>query len=288
MPIKIKAKTNTRDLRDRLRRYAEIVGADAADALRRHARIAAVDLCNSMTPFSHKQSATAKALGEGAVQRDILKVYYPASGAKFRNQATGIARGYLQGKGNSNAVQQAEKFKDRLMRYQMSDNTAALAKIAADMKFRDVMLDRFDPSRHRSERGTDGKVTNPSSVLVIGAEPELERYIEQTKRKVGLTKAGFAKVAEQIPTSNRGNPLKGVPAWVKRNMNRASGQMVDATKGGLLNRNIRVLMTNTTPWASNTITAQQIRNSLDVTREKFVKYMNYAIRGELKRRARLQ
>lgn len=289
MPLQISAKTNTADLRAKIKTYAEITGKDGADALRRHARIAAVDLCNSMTPYSHGQSAKAKAVGEGAVQRDILKVYYPATGGRFRAQATGIARGFLLGKGAANASEQAEKFKERLLRYQMSENTEALAKIAADMKFRDVMLDRFDQTRHQSERGTDGRVSgNAAPVLVIGAERELERYIEDTKKKVGLTKAGFAKVAEQIPTSNEGDPLRGVPAWVKRHIARASGSMRDLTQGGLLNRNIKVMMSNTTPWASNTISQQAVRSSLDATRSKFVKYMDIQIRYELKRRAGLK
>ena len=288
--MKITAKTNTKDLRQRMANYARIVGRDAADALRRHARIAAVDLCNSMTPYSHGVSAKAKGLGEAAVQRDILKVYHSATGARFREQATRVARAHAMRSNNKNVRGQAEKFKDRLLRYQMSDNTEALAKIAADMKFRDVMIDRLDRNRHKVERGPDGRVKNPAPVIVIGADREIERYIEETKRKVGLTKAGFAKVAAAIPTSLQGDPMKGVPAWVKRNVSRASGRMTDRTRGAFIEKvgNIGVGMDNTTPWASNTITPSQVRRSLDVTRQKFVKYMNHSIRGELKRRAGLK
>lgn len=289
MPVKITAKTSTADLRNKIKTYAEITGKDGADALRRHARIAAVDLCNSMTPYSHKRGAQAKAQGEGAVQRDILKVYYPATGGKFRGQATGIARGYLQGKGRSNASEAAEKFKERLLRYQMNDDTAALAKIAADMKFRDVMVDRFDPNRHRQERDSKGRVSrNAAPALVIGAEKELERYIDKTKKKVGLTKAGFAKAAAAIRTSREGDPMAGIPAWVKRHVGRASGAINDRTQGGLLNRNIGVRMMNQTPWASDTISPSQIAKSLQTTRNKFMKYMNTQIRYELKRRAGLK
>jgi hypothetical protein len=289
MPVTITAKTSTADLRNKIKTYSEITSKDGADALRRHARIAAVDLCNSMAPYSHKRGAQAKAEGEGAVQRDILKVYYPATGGRFRSQATGIARGYLQGKGRSNASEAAEKFKDRLLRYQMNDNTEALAKIAADMKFRDVMVDRFDSNRHRQERDSKGRVNrNAAPALVIGAEKELERYIDKTKKKVGLTKAGFAKAAAAIRTSREGDPMAGIPAWVKRHVGRASGAINDRTHGGLLNRNIGVRMMNQTPWASNTITPSQIAKSLQITRNKFVKYMNTQIRYELKRRAGLK
>lgn len=288
--MRITSKTDTLDLRNKLQMYAEIVGKDAAEALRRHARLAAVDLSNSTTPFSRGggMSQKAKGLGEGAVQRDILKVYYPATGGKFRAQATRIARGALIKKGNKNASANAEKFKDRFLRYQMSDNTAAMAKIAADMRFKNVMLDRFDPAKHRRARGRGGKVHSVASTLVIGAERDMEKYIASTQKKVGLTKAGFALVAQKIPTNNKGNPMSGIPAWVKRHVGRASGRMVDLTQGGLLNRNIRVRMTNATPWASETITNLQINHSLQSTRRRFIKYMNAQIRYELKRRAGLK
>jgi hypothetical protein len=288
--MKITSKTDTLDLRNKLKMYAEIVGKDAAEALRRHARLAAVDLSNSTTPFSRGAggSQKAKGLGEGAVQRDILKVYYPATGSKFRSMATRIARGSIIKKGGKNASAAGEKFKERLLRYQMSDDTAALAKIAADMQFKDFMLDRFDPSKHTRARGRGGKVHNVTPTLVIGAEREMEKYIANTQKKVGLTKAGFALVAQKIPTNNKGNPMSGIPAWVKRHIGRASGRMEDFTQGGLLNRNIRVRMTNSTPWASDTITNSQITHSLQSTRKRFIKYMNAQIRYELKRRAGLE
>lgn len=286
--MKITSKTDTLDLRNKLKMYAEIVGKDAAEALRRHARLAAVDLSNSTTPFSHRNSQKAKAVGEGAVQRDILKVYYPATGGKFRSIATGIARGSLRKKGNKNASANAEKFKDRLLRYQMADDVAAMSKIAADMQFKNVLFDRFDPSRHKRSRGRGGKVHNAMPALVIGAEREMESYIAKTQRKVGLTKAGFALVAQKIPTNNKGNPMSGIPSWVRRHVGRASGKMQDLTQGGLLNRNIRVRMTNSTPWASDTITRAQVSKSLQSTRNKFIKYMNAQIRYELKRRAGLK
>jgi len=242
-----------------------------------------------MAPYSHKRGAQAKAEGEKAVQRDILRVYYPATGGKFRGQATGIARGYYQGLGRSNSSEIAEKFKDRLLRYQMNDDTAALAKIAADMKFRDVMIDRFDKTRHKQERNSKGRVSkDAASVLVIGAEKELERYIEDTKKKVGLTKAGFARAAAAIRTSNQGDPLSGVPAWVKRHVGRASGNINDRTGGGLLNHNIGVRLMNQTPWASDVIKPSEIAKSMQTSRTKFVKYMNAQIRYELKRRAGLK
>jgi hypothetical protein len=288
--MKITSKIDTLDLRNKLKMYAEIVGKDSAEALRRHARLAAVDLSNSTTPFSRGGgvSQQAKAAGEGAVQRDILKVYYPATGGRFRSMATRIARGSLIKKGNKNASAQGEKFKERLLRYQMADDTAALAKIAADMQFKDFMLDRFDASRHAQARGRGGKVDKPNPTLVIGAEREMEKYIVKTQKKVGLTKAGFALVAQKIPTNNKGNPMSGIPAWVKRHVGRASGRMEDFTQGGLLNRNIRVRMTNATPWASETITGAQINHSLQSTRKKFIKYMDTQIRYELKRRAGLK
>lgn len=289
MPVKITAKTDSSDLRRRIQKYSEITGKDGADALRRHARLAAVDLCNSTAPYSHKAGPQALAKGEGAVQSDILRVYYPATGARFLNQATGIARYYAQGKGLANASESTDKFRDRLLGYQMNNNLGALAAIASSMKFRDVMIDRFDGSRHQQERNARGRVKrNVAPALVIGAEGEMERYIEKTQKKVGLTKAGFAKAAASIRTSNTGDPLRGVPPWVKRNVGRASGSSRDRTSGGLIGNNIGVTISNKTPWASNTISMSDVAKNLEITRQKFVKYMKAQIRYELKRKAGLK
>jgi hypothetical protein len=51
--------------------------------------------------------------------------------------------------------------------------------------------------------------------------------------------------------------------------------------------NPRVKMTNSMPWVSELLSASQATASLNLTRDKFIKYMNQAIKGTLRAQAKL-
>ena len=172
-----------------------------------------------------------------------------------------------------------------MLRYQMENNTGALARIAADLGFKDYALDTFDSSRHRASRNSRGRVHGAKSQLIIGAEDQLEKYITYTQRKVGLTKAGWAKCADLIPLSRTSSATRGIPQWVTRNKSRATGFIKDNSFHPV---NPKVQMTNTTPWTSNVLTPKQAQNALNLARDNFVKYMNQTIKGTLRAQAKLR
>lgn len=278
--MKITAMTDTSDLRGRLAEFGRIVGKETSEAVRQFARVACVNLTTETQPFG-KDSA-AKDKGETAVARDIYKVYYPATGSKFLQQATKIAENYYgRIKASSNA---SDQFKNRMLRYQMENNTGALAKIAGDLGFTDVALDTFDSSRHKGSRDRRGRVRGAKAQLVIGAEDQLEKYVAETQRKVGLTKAGWAVCAEAIPLTRASSATRGIPQWVTRNKGRASGSISDMSNDP---SNPRVKMTNSTPWCSMVLTPAQAQQALNLARDNFVKYMNQAIKGTLRQQAKL-
>lgn len=281
--MRITAITDTSDLRGRLREYASITGREIGESVRQYARVACVNLATATQPFG--DGVDGKAKGETAVARDIYKVYYPSTGSKFLNQATNIARGYYLAKGNKKAKETANKFKDRLLRYQMSGNSEAISRIAADMKFEDVMLDAFDSTPHKSSRDHRGRVKNAKPILVIGAEDQLEKYVNNTQRKVGLTKAGWAVCAEKIPLKRVSSATRGIPQWVTRNKGRASGRITDGSSDPV---NPKVTMTNATPWTSQVLSPSQANNALQQARYRFVKYMNTAVKETLRKQAKLK
>ena len=278
--MKITAMSDTSDLRGRLDEFAKIVGKEKSESVRQFARVACVNLATETQPFG--KDADGKAKGETAVARDIYKVYYPATGAKFLNQAVRVAEAHeaKTGKGKS-----ADKFKNRMVGYQMANDSAALTKIARDMKFRDVALDTFASSRHKESRDSRGRVRNAKSQLVIGGEDQLERYVEQTQRKVGLTKAGWAKCAEAIPLNRTSSATRGIQQWVTRNMSRASGRISDQSSNP---SNPKVIMTNATPWTSMVLTPARAKVALQLARDNFIKYMNTAIKQTLRTEAKLK
>lgn len=279
--MKITVMTDTSDLRNRLKEYAAITGREISESVRQFARVACVNLATETQPFGDDKDGQAK--GETAVARDIYKVYYPSTGAKFLNQATKYVEGYYSRKNGS--ADRAEKFKNRMLKYQMSGNTGALAKIAADIGFTDVQIDSFEPSRHRASRDSRGRVSGAKAQLILGGEDQLERYIEQTQRKVGLTKAGWAVCAEAIPLNRTSSATRGIPQWVTRNKDRATGNIDDQSQDPV---NPRVRMTNSTPWTSQVLTPNQAEKALKLARDNFIKYMNTAIKKTLRDEVKLK
>jgi len=278
--MKITAMADTSDLRGRLKEFGRIVGKETSEAVRQFARKACIELATETQPFGNKKEDAAK--GETAVARDIYKVYYPATGAKFLKQVTGAMKGYYSAKGKP---EYADKFKDRILRYQMAGDMGALAKIAGDIGFTDAQFDGFNPSRHRSSRDNKGRVARGTKAQIIfGGEKELEKYIETTQRKVGLTKAGWAVCAEKIPLNQAQAATRGIPQWVTRNKGRATGYIKDDSANPT---NPKVTMANSTPWCSMVLTPQQAQGALDLTRRNFVKYMNTTIKKTLREQAKL-
>lgn len=272
--------TDTSDLRGRLREFSQIVGKETSEAVRQFSRVACVNLATETQPFGKDKEA--QAIGETAVARDIYNVYYPATGYKFHKQATKIAENYYTKTQASSAS--SDKFQNRLTRYQIENNTGALARIAADLGFRDVALDSFDPQRHKGRRDNRGRTHPGKGQLIIGGEDQLERYIGETQKKVGLTKAGWAVCAEAIPLNRASSATRGIPQWVTRNKGRASGSIADLSADPV---NPKVKMTNSTPWCSLVLTPAQAQQALNLARDNFVKYMNQTIKGTLRAQAKL-
>jgi hypothetical protein len=279
--MKITAIADTSDLRGRLAEFSNIVGKEKSEAVRQFARVACVNLATETQPFGNDKSG--KDIGETAVARDIYKVYYPATGSKFLNQAVRAVEGYEARLGKKST---SDKFRNRMVRYQMEGNDGALAKIAADIGYTRAMVDSFDSSYHQSVRDNRGRVRGANPYLVIGSgEKQMEQYIAKTQRKVGLTKAGWAKCAEAIPLNRVSSATRGIPQWVTRNLDRASGTISDQSQDP---GNPKVIMTNSTPWTSMVLTPQQTLQALRLARDNFVKYMNTAIKQTLREQARLK
>lgn len=280
--MKISAMADTSDLTNRLKAFSEVVGKETSEAVKQFARKACIYLAVQTQPFGKDEAAQAK--GETAVASDIYKVYLPATGSKFNKAATRIAENYNAKKGNANPVT-SSKFQNRLTRYQMENNTGALTRIATSMKFRDIALDSFDRQRHRDRRGPRGTVRPGKQQLIIGAEDELENYIEYTQRKVGLVKAGWGKCAELIKLKRVSSSTRELPKWITRNLFRATGTVLDDSGN---ETNPKLTMTNTTPWTSNVLTPTAAKYALDLARKNFIEYMNTAIKKTLRNAVKLK
>jgi hypothetical protein len=278
--MKITAMTDTSDLRGRLAEFAQIVGKETSEAVRQFARVACVNLATETQPFG--SSKGDKDPGEKAVEVDVSKVFYtPQDGGFARALKAIVAKG-----NRSDASKQ--KFNARLDGYISSNNTEAIARLARAFNWQGVLFDDIDPQLHQNARaGTRRRVPKKRGAMhmVIGGNAALAKYKEEQKRKVGLTKAGWAVCAEKIPLQRASSATRGIPQWVTRNKGRASGNVLDGSHNPT---NPKVQMTNMTPWTSVVLTQSSAKQALEIARDKFVKYMNAAIKGELRAQAKLK
>ena len=272
--------TDTSDLRGRLNVYAQIVGKEKSEAVRQFARVACVNLATGTQPFGSAKGD--KESGEKAVESDISKVFYtPQDGGFARAIKAVVANG-----NRSDAAKQ--KFNARLDGYIDSNNTEAIARIARSFNWQGVLFDDIDPQLHQNARqGPRMRVPKRRGAMhmVIGANQRLQKYKDQQKRKVGLTKAGWAVCAEKIPLQRASSATRGIPQWVTRHKGRGSGSIVDGSHDPT---NPRVQMTNETPWTSQVLSASAAKEAMRLARDNFVKYMNQQIKGELRNQAKLK
>jgi len=284
--VKITVKTDTSDLRAKLRQFELVVGREMSGAVRQFARKACVYLANATQPYSGKgedgksRNKQAKALGERAVQVDISKVFYtPRSG--------GFARALKERVANSNRSGDAKiAFNERLDRYIAGGNKNALRKIVRDFNWQGV-IDRVDPALHQKARsGARQKVNKRRGqmYMVLGDTRGILDYTKTIQKRVGIAKSGWAACAQQISVDQKQKSTTGIPAWVTRHASGREGTIVDQSRD---RRNPRVTMTNNIPWASQVLSDSAKKESLRLAKENFLKYMDTTIRAEL-RRQRLQ
>lgn len=276
--MKINAKTDTSDLRAKLNRWALLVRKEASEGVRQFARVACVNLATATQPFG--SSPKDKVVGELAVESDISKVFYTPQDGGFERA--------LKARVNQSKASEASKqaFSERISRYISSNNMEAIARLARAFNWKGVLFDGIDPQLHQARRvGPRKRVKKQRGHMVIGGAAALEKYKAEQKRKVGLTKAGWAVCAEMIPLSRASVPTREFPKWVKRNKARASGSIIDSSHEAM---NPRVTMTNRTPWTSVVLSAGAKREALNQARHRFSKFLDYQIRYELRKQAGLK
>ena len=72
--------------------------------------------------------------------------------------------------------------------------------------------------------------------------------------------------------------MAGVPAWVKRHLNKAPSAVVDNADKSLP----IITITSKIPWADKALRESDYREALRISREKFYRSMNTEIRAALK------
>jgi hypothetical protein len=100
------------------------------------------------------------------------------------------------------------------------------------------------------------------------------KYLKEVFAKVGIAKAGWASAAQKCEADVR-EPMKGIPAWVERNISN-SPSAVSNHKGVGMSRSVK--MTNKVRYSREVLDAGNEAFAINLAKKKMMSMMNHAIR----------
>jgi hypothetical protein len=249
-------KVNWTLAREKLRHLEKDLVQPRKDTVAVMAKVTALELARTAAPFGTGDAA--KKSGEGAVARDILKVY----------EFPGHAHKDIRPVRAQKAFWKAFKDGDFETAERLLDDFGS--------NLRGVPLSRFDGgAAHRAARDNRGKVRRNKPVMIVTNQKALLRYIEQTKREVGTGKGGFADIVRAADGRIRGlREQGGITAnWITRH---GRGMGVAIPGGSDDNPSMRIQ--NKVRYAREIVSGGQVARAKDEGRRRGVLYMKK--RGE--------
>ena len=140
-------------------------------------------------------------------------------------------------------------------------------------------------SFHKSQRGSDGQAKRLGLLdRAIVRQAVYRKLLKETMVKVGLSKAGWGVAATACKADAR-QPLRGIPAWVRRNMGRARGSVNDRRAAGF---SWQIKLSNRVRYARETLSTSGQSFAVNLARRKFFSMMNHAIRAQKAKEAGLK
>jgi hypothetical protein len=251
-----KFKFTATKLENILDEYAKIREQTIPDAVVANARLLCVELARRTQPFGDDNKA--KLAGEGRTEKDIGKII------KTEKQLTAMA-----------LEVDSEKIRHRLLSLISGGRFDVVERIFTNIGFlntwggMEIISGGAIKSTHNASRiTTTGRTRARGYKLNIANQGELDSYIAGVIKRVGLSKAGWAECAKQLPKVVKGSMTRGIPRWVTRHS--TSGSVQDNSRK--LN-NPSVVLTNLIPWASRVIPEKEIASAKAVVITKMIEQM---------------
>lgn len=254
--------------------YAEIREVTIPDAVSVSARLLCVELARRTQPFGDDNKA--RETGEKAITGDLIG----------RKRRVGIF----------GAIGPAMTEADGYSWYKTGDNVRLF--VGKDGFAYGTEKTMFRPDASGSEMRAfhkknfvNGKASSAGSYTrnigrwkfldkMFVSKETLDDYIKSTIKKVGIAKAGWANCALQLKKINKGKLTADIPPWVIRHTaDFKNGKTEDLTSDP---KNPRVIMTNTTPWASSVITESEKHTAIGFVTSKMKKQIEYALKKRQK------
>jgi hypothetical protein len=289
-----KVQIDNQKLLKKMELYQQVTGKQIAATMRRGARLLAVNLAYSTPPYG-KNSQSQK-LGEIAVQNDMLRAYMPAApiSTKHDRQKQSlrdvvrrvIVRDFKLRDAILSAIDMANRISNRRTKQKrITKKSRALG--LADLRvllaqapgFNKLKVDEtVDKSIHKRTRNDYGRVRkNWQTRTVVYRSKDLEKYIKEKQKLVGLSKAAWAACAIQVNADVK-DALRGIPLWVKRHVEKVPAAVHDHAEAASPD----IKLVSKLPWADKALRKTAHAEAIRISRQKFFNSMKKEIREAMK------
>jgi hypothetical protein len=252
------------------------------------ARTVAQELIKYTPPFDRGDFTSyqqAKKAGEGALERDIRKVYWTPSRLFSEIEAT---VGKVQSLEELAIYEELtgkrrKKPKQILRGYRIGNEATILYSLIKEGKFsraeellkgqstkyRNVRIGLFDGGKaHKQSRNRRGRVFRHVPALIVADTKQLDAYIKAKKQMVGFTRGGWlsgAAKAEALP--------RKTPVWIKRWQGKSPGDGSQTPS----RRGFAVRIANGVSFMSSSISPSRINSALKDAEAKLRKQMEIIV-----------
>lgn len=221
------------------------------------ARTVAQELIKYTPPFDRNDFTSyqqAKKAGEGALERDIKKVYWLIS----------KLFGTLKDEG---------KLKEaRIIRKLVTSGEYSKAEEilkTTGIKQRNVQIGIFDGGKaHKQSRNRRGRVSRHVPALIVINSKGLDEYIKAKKQMIGFTRGGWLSGASSAQVMPR-----KMPVWIKRWQGKSPGDGAQTPS----RRGFAVRITNGVSFMSSSISPSRINSALKDAEAKLRKQMEIIV-----------
>ena len=258
MPAPTAKIDDTKMLR-KMKQYEKLVGKEVRQLVHNAGRLCAIELAKHTAPKG--AGTAAKKQGEKKITRNIKSIFTVVNTQWWR----AVLRMGKEGR------EVLVHTKTNVVWARDTQETIASADSAK--------------SFHKKNRGSDG-TTKARRMLERGIirQAAYRKFLRETLKKVGLAKAGWGVAAAACKADAR-QPLRGVPAWVRRNMARAKGSINDRKAAGF---SWQIKIKNGVRYSRETLSGNGQSFAVNLARRKFYSMMNHAIRKQKAKEAGLQ
>lgn len=245
--------------------YAEIRKVTIPDAVMLNARLLCVELARRTQPFG-----TSDESGKGRVGNDIGKII------KYPLQLT----------------QMADRVQDKKIAKRIRQLIVSKKYDVLEIVFRKIgFLNKWTglegltgssqmKSIHNDARvKTTGRTKPRGSKLFIASPSDLNPYISEVQKRVGMSKAGWADCATKLKKVNKGSLLTNIPKFVQNAIKQGTGDVIDNSSDL---KKPKVTLINKIPWVDRICPAREQLNALQFVATKMRSQMNNILKKRQK------